>query len=146
MVRGRGEMTGREKGEEGEEGKRGGGRREKRGREEGEGSKKGREGRRGTCCAREARAAPEGRRETRGREGEVRGERPTPLSAPSYSLLRSCCDQLFKPIPEVATMSTGDPGERSWDVLARKSVAAIFFNMIKRMFATDLMADRSPAN
>ena len=61
----------------------------------------------------------------------------------TYSLLRSCCDQLFQPIAEVATRSPGDPGERSWDVLIRKSELAIFFNMIKRVFATDLMADRS---
>ena len=86
MVRGRGEMRGREgekRGrEEGEEGagggRRGGGRREKRGREErgreeGEGRKKGREGERGNFCARFARAAPEGRRETRGREGGGKG-------------------------------------------------------------------------
>ena len=45
---------------------------------------------------------------------------------------------------EVAARSPGDPGERSLDVLARKSVAAIFFNMIKRVFATDFMADSSP--
>ena len=78
-VWGRGEMRGREGGEEGEGGgRRGGGRREKRGREkrgreEGEGRGKGREGKRGKFCARAARAAPEGTRETRGREGGGKG-------------------------------------------------------------------------
>ena len=86
-VRGRGR-----RGEGG--GRRGGGRRERGGR-------KGRRGGRGNFGAREARAAPEGRRETKGREGEVRGregERPTPLSTPSYILVKKS----FAPIPLIS--------------------------------------------
>ena len=82
-------------------GRRGGGRREKRGWEEGEeGEGRGRRGAGGGRGRGEAKReggekrksalAPEGRRETRGQEGGGRGwwegERPTPLSAPSFML------------------------------------------------------------
>ena len=95
-VRGRGEKRGREGGEEGEGGgRRGGGRREKRGREEGEegaGGGRGEEEREGGGKGKflRARSAPRSRREELDEGaggGEVRGregERPTPLSTPSY--------------------------------------------------------------
>ena len=78
--------------DEGREGRRKGGRREKRGREEGEGRKKRREGKRGLFCAHEARAASEGRGregEVSGREGEVRGREGGEAYPPVHPLIAS---------------------------------------------------------